>query len=145
MSDNNGNIIFDFYYDAGINEATSDLAQQNKLASAICGTKFFTVESYDKSSVGSGSITVKYYSFLTEDELNSYSSYLNVSQTATDTAVGSRDYQYITTYTDTGLKQTINNAVNKVNKITVNWTGSGYTATGYSIGNLSYIEGFNIQ
>lgn len=145
LSDSSGNIILDYYYDAGINEATSDLQLQNKLASAISGTKFFTVESYDKSSVGAGSITVKYYSFLTQDEMSNYIAYLNVSKTATDTSVGSQDYAFTSVFTDTGLNQTINNAINRINRINVNWTGSGYTATGYSIGNMSYIDGFNIQ
>ena len=61
LTDANGTLNFDFYYDAGINEATSDLEQQNKLAAAKAGTKVFVVESYDGNSKTTGSIGMKYY------------------------------------------------------------------------------------
>ena len=61
LTDANGTLNFDFYYDAGINEATSDLEQQNKLAAAKAGTKVFVVQSYDGNSKTTGSIGMKYY------------------------------------------------------------------------------------
>ena len=60
LSDSNGVITFDFYYDAGINEAATDLALQNKIISSLAGTKTFSVESIDQSSVAYGSIGLKY-------------------------------------------------------------------------------------
>lgn len=54
-----GTLAFQFYYDAGINEATSDFTQQNALASAAAGVKVFSVESADDTSVASGQITIK--------------------------------------------------------------------------------------
>jgi len=61
LTDANGVLNFDFYFDAGIDEAISDLEQQNKLAAAIAGTKVFIIESYDGNSRTSGSIGLKYY------------------------------------------------------------------------------------
>jgi hypothetical protein len=60
-SDENGSLDFDYYYDAGIDEATSDLEQQNKLAASVAGQKKFSVESADGNSFASGTITIKSY------------------------------------------------------------------------------------
>ena len=81
LSDANGIMNFDFYYDAGIDEATSDLQQRNKLAAAIAGTKIFSVESYDGNSKASSSIGLKYYTNIPFDYNNV--SGLNTTQTST--------------------------------------------------------------
>lgn len=62
VSDENGNLAFSFFYDAGIDEATSDFEQQNLLAAAIAGRKSFSVENSDGTSGASGTIEMKYYS-----------------------------------------------------------------------------------
>ena len=67
LSDVNGALNFEFYFDAGINEATTDFEQQNKLASAIAGLKLFTIESYDGNSAAAGSIGLKYYTIIPTD------------------------------------------------------------------------------
>jgi hypothetical protein len=83
LTDENGTLSFDFYYDAGIDEATSDLEQQNKLASAIAGIKVFSIESYDNNSKSTGSISLKYYT----DLVLTNSATLNVSPTVTDSSI----------------------------------------------------------
>lgn len=60
-SDSTGNLIFEFYYDSGIDEATSDLQQRNRLFSATAGIKKFEVVSADNSSSADGVIDIKYY------------------------------------------------------------------------------------
>lgn len=81
LTDANGTLNFDFYFDAGINEATSDLEQQNKLAAAIAGIKVFSIESYDGNSKSTGSIGLKYYTNIPYGYSNPVG--LNTSQTAT--------------------------------------------------------------
>ena len=91
LSDENGVITFDFYYDAGITEASSDLQQQNKLAAAIAGMKTFVLQSYDGTSKATGSINMKYYApvWLTTDTSTSTdTSTLNNTTTVTDTSTG---------------------------------------------------------
>ena len=85
LSDENGVINLEFYYDAGIDEATSDFEQQNKLANAVAGLKVFTIESYDGNSKATGSIGLKYYTNLPIDFAEPVG--LNTSQTATMAAV----------------------------------------------------------
>lgn len=85
LADQNGVINFEFYYDAGINEATTDFEQQNKLATAIAGVKVFTVQSYDGNSKASSSIGLKYYTNFPTTISEPVG--LNTSQTATMAAV----------------------------------------------------------
>lgn len=59
LSDENGVLSFDYYYDAGIDEATTDWQQQNSIASSVAGDKSFRVESYDAVSSATGTIGVK--------------------------------------------------------------------------------------
>jgi hypothetical protein len=54
-----GTLAFQYFYDAGINEASSDFTQQNALASAAAGVKVFSIESADDTSVASGQVTIK--------------------------------------------------------------------------------------
>jgi hypothetical protein len=88
LTDVNGTLNFDFYYDAGINEATTDLEQQNKLAASKAGVKVFTVQSYDGNSKSTGSIGVKYYTSLPFGYDQPIA--LNTSQTATQVATTDR-------------------------------------------------------
>ena len=89
LSDANGTLNFDFYYDAGISEvALTDLEQRNKLISAIAGTKVFRIESNDGNSSASGMIGLKYYTNIPSDY--STKTGLNISQTATDVSVGNQ-------------------------------------------------------
>jgi hypothetical protein len=83
LTDANGTLNFDFYFDAGINEATSDLEQQNKLAAAIAGIKVFSIESYDGNSKATGSIGLKYYT-----NIPAIYHGLNTSETATMASTG---------------------------------------------------------
>ena len=91
LSDENGSIEFYFYFDAGINEATSDFEQQNKLATAIAGVKLFTLESYDENSKAPGYIGLKYYTYIppevSEPDTGGPGGGLNTSPTTTMTAV----------------------------------------------------------
>jgi hypothetical protein len=115
LTDENGTMSFDFYYDAGIDEATSDLEQQNKLASATAGIKVFSIESYDNNSKATGSISLKYYT----DLVLTNSGGLNVSATVTDSAVagaGSTSDNFATAGFDVGFTtQEINNAQERNN------------------------------
>jgi hypothetical protein len=81
LTDANGTLNFDFFFDAGINEATSDFEQQNKLAAAKAGTKVFIVESYDGNSKTTGSIGMKYYTNIPTNIFEPVG--LNTSQTGT--------------------------------------------------------------
>lgn len=120
LTDVNGTLNFDFYFDAGINEATSDLEQQNKLASAIAGIKVFTVESYDGNSKSTGSIGLKYYTGIPFGYANPVG--LNTSQTATmaataDTAnTTSRIFSAET-------NQTLSDAIYRGNTRYIDWAG----------------------
>jgi hypothetical protein len=106
LSDANGSLNFDFYYDAGINEATSDLEQQNKLASAVAGTKVFTVQSYDGNSRATGSIGLKYYTNITNFGAVSV---LNSTITSTMAATGA------TTTSNTAAATAQNTLIQSVN------------------------------
>lgn len=89
LSDLNGTLNFDFYFDAGISEvALTDVEQLNRLATAIAGTKVFTIESNDGNSSASGSIGLKYYVNIAAAAAATVNPGLNISQTATDLSVG---------------------------------------------------------
>jgi Domain of unknown function (DUF4815) len=60
-TDKYGALSFAFYYDAGINEATSDMTLANRLLNLAVGSKTFTVQSADNSSRGQGTINIKSY------------------------------------------------------------------------------------
>lgn len=147
LSDANGVINFDFYYDAGINEATSDLEQQNKNAAAIAGIKNFSIQSYDGNSKAAGTIDVKYYSYIDPAYLNMMStSYLSTTNTSgTQTSVQQNDYTVTSSTTTTStVTQQVNDAIDAQNVVTIDWAATGKTSTGYSIGNFDY-DFWNIQ
>lgn len=90
LSDADGIMKFDYYYDAGIDEATTDLEQRYNLLSASAGTKIFSVRNSDGSSFAGGEVTLKYYTTLTPELLNSGGT-LNVTS---NTSSGTNDYNY---------------------------------------------------
>jgi len=117
LTDANGSLSFDFYYDAGINEATSDVEQQNKLAAAKAGTKVFVVQSYDGNSKTTGSIGMKYYTdipFNVSERVG-----LNTSQTATMSAT--TDRPPVTEIPIGFTSQHINDAMERNNRRFVDW------------------------
>lgn len=118
LSDANGVITFDFYFDAGINEATSDVQQQNRLAAALAGVKTFVVQSYDGTSRASGTINMKYYASIYEQIAANTS--LNATVTSTSTSTGTTTASTSTSTTT----QAINDAID-VNNINIRDFGLG--------------------
>lgn len=89
-SDENGILTFDFYYDAGLDEAATDIEAQNRIISNIAGQKRFVVENNDGNSRSAGVITLAYYSNLapvTLDYLNITPSTTAITVTQTDSTV----------------------------------------------------------
>ena len=111
LVDANGILNFDFYYDAGIDEATSDLQQRNKLAAATAGSKIFSVESYDGNSKSSGTIGLKYYTNIPFDYNNAAG--LNTTQTAT--MVSTSTERPSSSEADMYTAQAVNDAIDKKN------------------------------
>ena len=118
LSDANGSLNFDFYYDAGIDEATTDLEQQNKLAAATAGTKVFTVQSYDGNSKSTGSIGLKYYTAIPPSYYST--SGLNTSQTATMSAT--TDRPPATPAPAAVSSQAVGDAIDMKNFGTIDWS-----------------------
>ena len=117
LSDASGTLNFEFYYDAGIDEATSDLEQQNKLAAAKAGIKVFTIQSYDGNSKTTGSIGLKYYTSLPYDYAAPVG--LNTSQTGTMFAISDRPMPADVSVGFTS--QVINDAIERNNIRFVAW------------------------
>ena len=86
-SDENGVMTFDFYYDAGLDEAATDATAQNRIISNIAGQKRFVIENNDGTSRAAGAITLAYYSNLPTTNTD----YLNVAPSTTSTAVAQTD------------------------------------------------------
>ena len=61
-SDAAGDMIFTFYYDAGIDEGTSEYSDRVRLAGMAIGDKTFTIASSDGISKATGTISIKSYS-----------------------------------------------------------------------------------
>ncbi len=59
ISQPDGTLTFQFFYDAGINEATSDYTKQNAMASAAAGVKKFSAQSTDNTSIAIGVVNIK--------------------------------------------------------------------------------------
>lgn len=117
LTDASGTLNFEFYYDAGIDEASSDLEQQNKLAAAKAGIKIFTIQSYDGNSKTTGSIGLKYYTSLPYD--NAAPVGLNTSQTGTMLATSDRPQPADIPIGFTS--QVINDAIERSNIRFVDW------------------------
>jgi hypothetical protein len=86
-SDENGVMTFDFYYDAGLDEAATDVTAQNRIISNIAGQKRFVIENTDGTSRAAGAITLAYYSNLSATNTNN----LNVTASTTSTSVAQAD------------------------------------------------------
>ena len=85
-SDENGILTFDFYYDAGLDEAATDVAAQNRIISNAAGQKRFVIENTNGNSRAAGVITLAYYS-----NIPVQTDYLNVSPSTTSAAVSQAD------------------------------------------------------
>lgn len=83
-SDENGVLSFDFYYDAGLDEAGTDAEAVNRIVSNLAGQKRFSVQNTDGTSRAAGVITLSYYS-----NIPVASDYLNVTPTVTSTSTAS--------------------------------------------------------
>ena len=119
LTDTNGTLNFDFYFDAGINEATSDLEQQNKLAAAKAGIKVFVVQSYDGNSKTTGSIGMKYY---TSIPANIYQPVgLNTSLTSTMSSTSDRPAPGTIEIPSGFTSQYVNDAMERNNIRFVDW------------------------
>lgn len=86
-SDENGILTFDFYYDAGLNEAATDVEAQNRIIANIAGQKRFVVENTSGTSRAAGVITLAYYSNIIPNNAD----YLNVTPSTTSTAVSQQN------------------------------------------------------
>lgn len=84
LSDDNGSIQVDFYYDAGIDESSSDLLQQYKLITSFASQKNFIFKNNDNSSTAVGEIKINKNLNTTEEQLKEY---INNS-----TSINSYDY-----------------------------------------------------
>lgn len=82
-SDENGILTFDFYYDAGLDEAATDVEAQNRIIANIAGQKRFVVENTSGTSRAAGVITLAYYSKIIPNNAD----YLNVTPSTTSTSV----------------------------------------------------------
>jgi hypothetical protein len=61
-SDSSGTLIFEFFYDAGIDEGASTYTDRVRIAGTVIGNKTFTVASSDGISKATGTISIKSYS-----------------------------------------------------------------------------------
>jgi hypothetical protein len=124
ITDATGAITFDFYYDAGITEATSDWTQINKLAASVAGVKSFSIESFETSSKAIGTIEIK--SYVNNNAAATSTAQLNVtgSGTVTQTSVNAYDYSLGTIPDLTSTASTANNTY------AVNFDGTGYLSGG---------------
>lgn len=80
-SDANGVLTFDFYYDAGLDEAGTDVEARNRAIASIAGQKRFSIDNNDGTSRAAGVITMAYYT-----AFGAMADYLNVSPTTTTAA-----------------------------------------------------------
>lgn len=75
-TDSSGGLTFEYYYDAGIDEVTSDFAVANKMAASVAGSKTFTVKNLDSTSSATQSLNIKSY---VVDQINSSTTNLVIS------------------------------------------------------------------
>lgn len=127
LSDSNGYIKLDFYYDAGINEASSDISQQNKLLSSAAGVKSFSIQNADSSSYASGKIEIKNYATSTESSSNS-----TTSNKSTNSVTTTNEYDYTNNFGDTADYNKFSSTSDSDNITHVNWTGQSSYVSGYN-------------
>ena len=95
-----GKLTFEFYYDAGITESSSDFEVQNQRAANIAGRKIFVVQSDGGGSSASGLIDIAYYGSTTattytpSNQIAGTSNLTGVSSTVTGTNVYENEYNY---------------------------------------------------
>lgn len=97
-----GKITFEFYYDAGITEATSDFEIQNQKAASVAGRKIFVIRSEGGGSSASGVIDIGYYGTTAYEETDTSSNILynggtsNITNvgTTTDTSTSGNGYDF---------------------------------------------------
>ena len=114
LSDQTGLATFEFFYDAGIDEATSDLHQQNTLAAALAGVKTFVLQSYDGTSKASGSINMKYYASIWEQiatDTAAVNNTFNLTPRVSTTSTGTTPV----VPTQTPITQVVNDAIENNN------------------------------
>jgi hypothetical protein len=113
-SDENGTLTFDYYYDAGLDEAGTDQEARNRSIANIAGQKRFLVESNDGTSKASGVITLAFYSWLQD----AYNAGLNITQSETQIA------------TTSTVSTEVNDSTNRAQNYRFNGSGSEIGATG---------------
>lgn len=69
-SDPSGILVFTFYYDAGLDEARSDVEKTNQIIAQIAGKKTFKVQNINGSSKAEGSINMHYYTDIDQPPFN---------------------------------------------------------------------------
>ena len=122
-SDENGTMSFDFYYDAGLDETSSDVQARNRIISNIAGQKRFIIENNDGTSRAQGVITLAFYS-----EYQDVLTGLNISETSTTLSTSTTG-----STTQTTLPATA--------QYTGGSSGDGLTATGsYNVQTLNVNE-----
>lgn len=118
LTDYSGTLEFDFYYDAGISEAATDVALQNRLIASTAGVKMFSIQNTDLSSYAAGKIELKYYTSINPQVINSYGS-LN-----TTNPINISEYDYSTSLSNV-IDYTISSPTPIFNENTthINWNG----------------------
>jgi hypothetical protein len=106
-SDENGILTFDFYYDAGLDEAATDIEAQNRIIANIAGQKRFVVENNDGTSRAAGQITLAYYSNIIPNNAD----YLNVTPSTTSTSVTEQESFIPSTSGGSGTPDVIDTSV----------------------------------
>jgi len=107
-----GHLQFEFYYDAGITEATSDFELQNQRAASIAGRKAYNIRSDGGGSSASGVVDIAYYGHATSSRTSPAATSTGSSgagtspnlttsgSTVTETNVGTNTYDYTQTAAD---------------------------------------------
>lgn len=132
LTDATGAITFDFYYDAGITEATTDWTQINKLAASAAGPKSFSIESFEASSKAIGTIEIK--SYVNNNAAATSSARVNVTGSGTTTGTATNSYDY-----SIGAIPDLTSGASTANNVTaVNWNGAG--VLGGTSGNFSVLK-----
>lgn len=97
-----GKITFEFYYDAGITEASTDFEVQNQKAASVAGPKIYVVKTAGGGSSASGAVTIAYYTGdrtestvpLTNSTTLGSSNLTTTGTTVTGTGVTQNEYDY---------------------------------------------------
>ena len=96
-----GHLQFEFYYDAGITEATSDFELQNQKAASIAGRKAYNIRSDGGGSSAGGVIDIAYYGQATASQTSPAASSTGSSGTGTSPNLTTSGSTITGTYTGT--------------------------------------------